>query len=129
MTIWNHEPDDGCAAEGAERRCYSPEALPLLQSLLATLADLDFAYERERDRTSRSTQDPSVRARALRTLEVAHQERREPYIRHLTLLQGRTMPTPAVREEPLTTREEGSRSGRMVESTSRWTGEAGRLSF
>jgi hypothetical protein len=99
------EDDDPCAADGVERRCYSPEAQPLFQSLLATLADLDFAYERERDRVSSSTTDPNVRARALRNLEVQHRQRREPYIRHLTTLQDRMMPSSAVREEPPIARE------------------------
>jgi hypothetical protein len=125
MPLSSHRKDGGTVVEGADHRSYAPETLPILQSLLATLADLDFAYERERDRISRSTKDPSVRARALRTLEVEHHERREPYIRNVALLQGRIVPSPAVREEPLTAREEGNRSGRMLDSTFRWTGTTG----
>jgi hypothetical protein len=76
----------------ARPRIYSPEVQPLLQSLLATLADLDFDYERERERISRSTQDSNRRGRLLRKLADKHRERRDPYIRHLTVLQARITP-------------------------------------
>jgi len=74
----------------ARRRIYSPDVQPLLQSLLATLADLDFDYERER--ISRSTEDSDLRVRLLRKLADKHRERRDPYIRHLTVLQSRITP-------------------------------------
>jgi hypothetical protein len=73
-------------------RIYSPDVQPLLQSLLATLADLDFEYDRERERISSSTEDPNLRVRLLRKLADKHHERRDPYIRHLTALQARIMP-------------------------------------
>ena len=73
-------------------RFYSPEDEGLLQSLLTTLADLDFAYEQERERVSRSTMDESLRARMLQKLRDQHRERRDRYIRHLTVLQERIMP-------------------------------------
>jgi hypothetical protein len=60
--------------------------------LLATLADLDFDFERERERVSSSTKDPKLREPLLRKVEERHRERREPYVRHLTLLQARMMP-------------------------------------
>ena len=69
-----------------------PDVQPLLQSLLATLADLDFDYERERERISRSTEDSNLRVRLLRKLADKHRERRDPYIRHLTVLQARITP-------------------------------------
>jgi hypothetical protein len=62
---------------------------PLFQTLLATLANLDFDYERERERVSRSTTDPHMSTRLLRRLEERHRERRDPYIRHLAILQDR----------------------------------------
>ena len=73
-------------------RFYSPDDEVLLQSLLTTLADLDFAYDQERERVSKSTMDERLRARMLQKLRDQHRERREPYIRHLTLLQERLMP-------------------------------------
>src|SRR5215211_970333 len=71
---------------------YSPDDQVLLQSMLTTLADLDFAYEQERERVSSSTNDASLRARMLQKLRDQHRERRETYIRHLTVLQERIMP-------------------------------------
>jgi hypothetical protein len=73
-------------------RFYALEDEDLLQSLLTTLADLDFAYEQERERVSKSTKDASLRARMLQKLRDQHRERREPYIRHLTVLQELIMP-------------------------------------
>ena len=75
-----------------QSRVYSPDDQVLLQSMLTTLADLDFAYEQERERVSSSTNDASLRARMLQKLRDQHRERREPYIRHLTVLQERIMP-------------------------------------
>jgi len=71
---------------------YSPDDQVLLQSMLTTLADLDFAYEQERERVSSSTNDASLRARMLPKLRDQHRERRATYIRHLTVLQERIMP-------------------------------------
>ena len=73
-------------------RFYSPNNEALLQSLLTTLVDLDLAYEQERERVSSSTEDASLRARMLQRLPDQHRERREPYIRNLTVLQERIMP-------------------------------------
>ena len=75
-----------------QRQVYSPDNEVLLQSMLTTLADLDFAYEQERERVSRSTQDVNLRARMLQKLRDQHRERREPYLRHLTALHERIMP-------------------------------------
>jgi DNA-binding transcriptional MerR regulator len=77
---------------GAHRpRIYSPAVQPLLQSLLATLADLDFDYEQQREKLSTTSPDTSVRSRALEKLKNRHRERREPYIQQLTILQKRMM--------------------------------------
>jgi len=48
-------------------RFYSPDDEVLLQSMLTTLADLDFAYEQERKRVSGSTEDVNLRARISRS--------------------------------------------------------------
>jgi hypothetical protein len=55
------------------------------------LADLDLEYERERDRVSSAAMDSGLKARAIRRLEERYRERREPYIRHLTVIQDRGM--------------------------------------
>ena len=76
--------------ESTSRRVYTPELQPLLQSLLSTLADLDFAYEQERERLiANDTQNPAARRRALERLNERHHERREPYIRQLEAIQVR----------------------------------------
>jgi hypothetical protein len=75
---------------GAHRpKIYSPAFQPLLQSLLATLADLDFDYEQQREKLSSTSPDATVRSRALEKLKNRHRERREPYIQQLTILQKR----------------------------------------
>jgi hypothetical protein len=76
---------------GRSPRIYSPAFQPLLQSLLATLADLDFHYEQEREKLSSMSPDTNVRSHALKKLKNRHRERREPYIQQLTILQKRMM--------------------------------------
>ena len=84
--------DTRLRTKDVQRTFYSADVQPLLQSLLATLADLDFDFERERERVDASTKDPKLRESSLRKMEERHRERREPYVRHLELLQAKTMP-------------------------------------
>jgi hypothetical protein len=63
----------------------------LLQSLLATLADLDFDYEKEREKLSNASPDTNIKIRALEKLKNRHRERRDPYIQQLAILQKRMM--------------------------------------
>jgi len=72
-------------------RMYSPTLQPLLQSLLSTLADIDFDYELEREKLSDAAQDNTLKMRALEKLKSRHRERREPYIQQLAILQRRIM--------------------------------------
>ena len=72
-------------------RIYSPAVQPLLQSLLATLADLDFDYEKEREKLSNASPDTNIKIRALEKLKNRHRERRDPYIQQLAVLQKRMM--------------------------------------
>lgn len=78
--------------ENVNPRDYAPEVQPLFQSLLKTLADLDFDYERERKDVISSTEDPVLRSRLLYKLRERHRERRAPYIQHLTILQEHLLP-------------------------------------
>jgi hypothetical protein len=66
----------------------APDEQFVRQSLLTTLTDLDFDYERERNLVSSSTKDPNLRVLLLRKLAKKHYERRAPYIRHLQTLQA-----------------------------------------
>ena len=77
------------AQQASLPRMYSPELQPLLQSLLATLADIDFEHERERDTISTRTTDMNLKIRLLEKLREHHRERREPYIQQLAILQER----------------------------------------
>jgi hypothetical protein len=73
-------------------RFYSLDDEVLLQSLLTTLANLDFAYEQERERVSSSSKDTNLRARVLQKFRDQHRARRDPYIQHLTVLHRQIMP-------------------------------------
>ena len=68
---------------------YSPSLLPLMQSLLATLANLDAEHEHEVGRITRSSTPASLKPHLLAKLIERHRERRAPYVGHLALLQGR----------------------------------------
>jgi len=70
---------------------YPPTVQPLLQSLLATLADIDFDYEQERQKLSNDSPDANLKIRALERLKARHYERRQPYIQQLAILQKRIM--------------------------------------
>ena len=77
------------AQQVAQPRLYSPDLQPLLQSLLATLADIDFEHERERDTISSRTMDMNLKIRLLEKLKQHHRQRREPYLQQLAILQER----------------------------------------
>jgi hypothetical protein len=81
------------AQQASLPRLYSPELQPLLQSLLATLADIDFEHERQRDTISTRTTDMNLKIRLLEKLREHHRERREPYIQQLAILQERIRQT------------------------------------
>ena len=68
---------------------YSPSLLPLMQSLLTTLANLDAEHAHEVGRVTRSSTPASLKPHLLAKLTERHRERRAPYVRHLALLQGR----------------------------------------
>ena len=75
---------------------YSPNLQPLMQSLLATLADIDFEYEREREKLSSVSRDANLRIRVLEKLRAQHRERRDPYIQQLAAIQSRIMASRAL---------------------------------
>ena len=77
------------AQQAAQPRMYSPDLQPLLQSLLGTLADIDFEYERECDQISSRTMDMNLKIRLLEKLKQHHRQRREPYLQQLAILQER----------------------------------------
>jgi hypothetical protein len=76
-------------ADADELRIYSVEIQPLLQSLLSTLADIDFAYESDLEVVHSSTTDELLKQKVLGKLRQRHSERREPYLKQLAALEYR----------------------------------------
>jgi hypothetical protein len=80
----------------ADRPFYSPHVQGLMQSLLVTLANIDFVYEHERAKLSRSRTEASLKACLFAQLERRHREQREPYVRQLALLLKQHCPREAL---------------------------------
>ena len=80
---------------------YSTENKPLLQALLSTLADMDFVHDCEIERVSKTASTcSSVRASLLDKLWETHHQRREPYVRQISLLQYRQQTEPTLKPAP-----------------------------
>ena len=75
-----------------EARMYSPAVAPLLQSLLATLADIDFAFESDLEVVENSATDEALKRKIVERLREQHRERRAPYVRQIDALQKRLQP-------------------------------------
>jgi hypothetical protein len=72
-----------------------------MQTLFATLADLDFAHQREVQRVDAKSADPALRRRVRAQLEARHRERREPYLKELEILEAHLKAgMPDVRQGP-----------------------------
>ena len=69
--------------EAFSRQVYLPHLEPLMQSLLATLADIDFEYEHELAKIEASGADEAIKRRMRERLAREHEERREPYVQQL----------------------------------------------
>jgi hypothetical protein len=78
-----------------EARVYAPQITPLLQSLLATLADIDFAYESDLEVVQNSAVDEVLKQKVVEKLQQQYRARREPYIRQIATLQRRIQPMAA----------------------------------
>jgi hypothetical protein len=70
-------------------RLYPSELLPSLQSLLATLADLDFEHDSDVQTVRNSPVDDWPKQAVIRTLEERHRQRRAPYVKQLERLERR----------------------------------------
>ena len=73
---------------------YSPDLQPLLQSLLAALTDLDFEYEREREKLSVDLPEGRAKVRVLKMLKDRHGARRQPYLQQLAAVQEHILRVP-----------------------------------
>ena len=68
-------------------RMYAPVIGPLLQSLLATLADIDFAFGSDLEVVEKSATDQTLKRKIIERLREQHRERRAPYVRQIDALQ------------------------------------------
>ncbi|MEE1612092.1 hypothetical protein [Microvirga sp. CF3016] len=69
--------------------CYSPDLLPLLQTVLSDLADIDLAHEKRLDAIKHSSADDECKSQMITRLWHEHRERRAPYIQELIALKER----------------------------------------
>ena len=72
---------------------YSPDILPLTQSLLRDLADIDFEYQKDRETILKSAIEEPFKQRAIATLAKRHHEQRAPYLREIDKLERRIQRT------------------------------------
>jgi len=77
------------SALGNAPRVYPTDLQPLLQSLLAALADLDFVHASEVALIRDSDADERLKQTVIRRLDERHRERRAPYIRQLEAVEER----------------------------------------
>ncbi|WP_114949085.1 hypothetical protein [Microvirga calopogonii] len=68
-------------------RTYPPDLLPRLQALLADLADIEFAYEKNVDALQRSPSDATLKREMLDRLRLHHEKRRALALAELALLE------------------------------------------
>ena len=68
---------------------YPVELQPLMQSLLATLADIDFANGCELENVDQGTGTAEAKQRVREKLIEEHRQRREPYVEQIGILEGR----------------------------------------
>jgi hypothetical protein len=66
---------------------YRPDFLPLLQLLLATLADIDYEHESDIETVRSSSADEWLKQATIRKLQERRHQRRAPYVRKLEGLQ------------------------------------------
>lgn len=77
------------SAMGNAPRVYPPEIQPLLQSLLAALADINFVHASEVAIIRDSDAEEWLKQSVIRRLEERHRERRAPYVRQLEAVEAR----------------------------------------
>lgn len=79
--------DAGCPS--LPPRTYSPEILPLLQALLAALADIDVAHQQAVKEIEGGPAEEGVKRMAIEALRECHRAGRAPYVRQLEALEER----------------------------------------
>jgi len=68
-------------------RLYSPGFALLLQSVLATLPDIDFAFESDLEVVENSATDEALKPGIVNRLREQQRARRAPYVRQIDALQ------------------------------------------
>jgi hypothetical protein len=68
---------------------YLPDLQPVLRSILAALADIDFAHESEVAIVKGRPAEECLKQSVIRRLEERRQERRAPYLRQLEAVEER----------------------------------------
>jgi hypothetical protein len=68
---------------------YPPDLQPLLQSILAALADIDFVHESEVALIRDSDADGWLKQSVIRRLDERHRERRAPFVQQLAAVEER----------------------------------------
>ena len=76
-------------ASGNAPRVYPPEIQPLLQSLLAALADIDLVHESEVAIVRDSDAEEWLKQGVISRLEERHQKQRAQYVRQLEAVEER----------------------------------------
>jgi hypothetical protein len=69
---------------------YEANLLPTLQSILASLADIEFAHEHDVEAVRNSSTDDVLKRTILQKLEQQHRDRCAPYVEQIAALQQRT---------------------------------------
>jgi hypothetical protein len=72
---------------------YSPDILPLMQSLLRALADIDFEFQKDRETILKSAIEEPLKRRVIATLAKRHHERRDPYLQEIDKLERQVQRT------------------------------------
>ena len=63
---------------GVDAREYAPKITPLLQVLLATLPDIDFAYESDLEAVRNNAADEILKQKVIENIHLQHQEDAKP---------------------------------------------------
>ena len=77
------------SALGNTPRVYPPDLQPVLQSVLAALADIDLVHASEVALIKDSDADEWLKQSVIRRLDERHRERRAPYVRQLEAVEER----------------------------------------
>ncbi|MXQ12658.1 hypothetical protein [Microvirga makkahensis] len=102
-------------------RAYPPDLLPRLQTLLADLADIDFAYEKHLDALQRNSGDELIKREMLERLRLYHEKRRALVLAELTLLEGHVRALYGIKDRTASGKDGKKTVSLFRRGTRRWT--------